>query len=1088
MAQEAVTEGAARPRGRKRRILRNAFRVFLVLLIMAILIAWWQRKEIADGLIADTFRDNDIRATYDIDSISPRKQVLSDIVLGDPERPDLTIERLELSISPRFGLPDVTELRLVRPRIYGTLRDDELSFGELDALIFSENEEDGPVELPNIELVIEDGRGLLLTDYGRVGLKVEGGGHLRGGFDARLAAVSRELALGDCALDAPTLYGALHIDAERPRFAGPMRFDALDCADSGLSLADADVQLDLAADRNIADFEGKYAVTLGRSAFAAVSARGLSGEGRFSWRDGDLNALYDLTARGFQSNLASAAELALDGRVRAVEQFARVEVDGDIAGNNLRMGADLDGAIASAAEAGRGTLAEPLLGKLGLNLARELRGSAFTANFDARMIGERTSVVVPEARLRGGSGATVVALSRGQLAMGGGGLPRFSGNLATGGEGLPRITGRMEQSSNGALELRLAMRQYASGNSRLSVPRMSIMQGRDGRIALDGQVLASGPLPGGFAQGLVLPVDGTIAADGSLALWSGCRDVRFERLAVSSLTLDRQSLRLCPPSGRPILRYGSGGLQLAAGATSLDLRGRLAETPIRLRSGAVGFAYPGAVAARDLDIALGPAGSAQRFTISNLRADMTASGIGGDFSGADVFLASVPLDVLGASGNWRYADDRLSLTGTNFTLEDRQADARFEPLVAEGATLTLFDNVITADTLLRHPGSGRTIAQVDIRHDLGNGTGSADLDLGGVTFEQGFQPTDLTRLALGVVANVRGRVTGEGRIDWNSGGVTSTGSFSSDSLDLAATFGPVTGASGTVVFTDLLGLTTAPDQRIRVASVNPGIEVTEGEISFQLVRGETIAIAGGRWPFMGGTLALDPVDINIGVAEARTYELVVTGLEASRFIERMDIGNLAATGTFDGRIPIVFDADGNGQLVGGFLTSRPPGGSLSYVGELTYEDMGFFANYAFRTLRDLEYETMNIRLNGPLTGELVTQVRFTGISQGPAAERNIVSRIIDDIPIDLRINIRAPFYKLINSIRSIYDPAALRDPRDLGLVSDDGVRLRETVDERTVEELDERAAEQAQCELLGGPACENVEQPDIQPEESEPAP
>ena len=420
-----------------------------------------------------------------------------------------------------------------------------------------------------------------------------------------------------------------------------------------------------------------------------------------------------------------------------------------------------------------------------------------------------------------------------------------------------------------------------------------------------------------------------------------------------------------------------------------------------------------------------------------------------------MFLASVPLDVLDASGAWTYAANRLTLADTRFTLEDRQDPPRFVPMVAEGASLTLYDNLITADALLRHPGTGREVVQADIRHDLASGSGTADLDVAALDFGPGFQPTDLTRLALGVVANVEGTVTGEGNIAWGPDGVTSTGRFGSDDLDFAAAFGPVRGASGTLVFTDLLGLTTAPDQRFTLQSVNPGIEVTEGEVGLQLVGGEVLQVTGGSWPFMGGTLELRPVAINIGAQESRTYELVITGLEAARFVERMGLSNLAASGTFDGRIPIVFDADGNGQLVGGYLVSRPGGGHVSYVGDLTYEDLSLFANYAFQALRDLRFNRMEILMDGPLTGELVTRVRFEGVGQGETAERNFVTRAIAGLPIDLRVNIRAPFYKLITSIRALYDPESLRDPRSLGLLGDDGQRLREAIDQDTVDAHDE---------------------------------
>ena len=85
-----------------------------------------------------------------------------------------------------------------------------------------------------------------------------------------------------------------------------------------------------------------------------------------------------------------------------------------------------------------------------------------------------------------------------------------------------------------------------------------------------------------------------------------------------------------------------------------------------------------------------------------------------------------------------------------------------------------------------------------------------------------LQPDELTRLTEGVIALVNGTVSGHGRIDWiRDGKVTSTGDFSTASLDLAAPFGPVTGMSGTIHFNDLLGLTTPPGQVLTVSRSTP---------------------------------------------------------------------------------------------------------------------------------------------------------------------------------------------------------------------------------------------------------------------------
>lgn len=1081
-------------------MLRHVLLAMLLVLLAGLATGWMQRRQLANDAIANALAERGVEASYQVDSIGPKRQVLSNIVIGDPQRPDLTIERMIVEMRPRFGLPAITHLHLVRPRLFGSLHAGTPSFGALDPFILSGSDE--PFEFPDMELTLDDGRALLETDYGRVGLKLSGSGHLRGGFRGELAAVAPALAGAGCTGREVTLYGEVAIDAERPEFHGPLRFASMECEASELTLRDAGAMLDLQAERNLAEYEGRVDFTVASAVLADMRAQ-LGGQGRFTWRDDSLDASYDLSASNVATPFASASALALDGRLRALGAFAQVEVEADLIGENLQAGPRIEAMLEDARAASLGTLLAPLLARVDRNLSRNLVGSRLTASFTARQQDQRASLSVPEAILRGGSGEIVLALSHGQVSMGEGGLPLFSGNFQTGGAGLPRIRGRMEQATSGALELRMTMQDYRAGDSSLALREMRLLQGRGGELSLSGRALASGPVPGGMVTGLEVPIDAVVSAGGNLAMWRGCRDVRFESLSLASLSLGRQSLTLCPQAGGPIQRHDANGPQFAAGTQRLQLAGTLADTPITIATGPVAMAWPGTLLAHDIAIDLGPHDNLQRFEIAQLSADLSGDSLRGEFSGAKVSLASVPLDILGASGKWAYANDRLVLSDGELRVEDRESPDRFEPLVAHGASLSLFDNRISADAVLREPFTDRAITQVSIVHDLATGAGHANLIVDNLTFDDDLQlapsasrcldrsktvqvrPFGLSCLAFGVVSQVSGSVSGTGRIDWNQDGVSSSGRIAASSLDLAAPFGPVRGVSGTVVFTDLLALTTLPDQRITVASINPGVEVLDGIVSFQLLDGEMLRLHGGTWPFMGGTLKMRPVDIRFGVEEVRAYVIEIEGLEAAQFVEQMEFNNLAASGTFDGVVPIIFDERGNGRLEGGLLTSRPPGGHVAYVGELTYEDMGFFANYAFSALRDLSYDRTEILMNGPLTGELVTQVRFEGVGQGETAQSNIVTRAIARLPIELRINIRAPFYKLLTSIRALYDPAAIRDPRSLGLISDDGTRLRVSVDQQTIDEAEAAAAAQIERQLRQ--ATQNDE-PDIQPQESEPAP
>ena len=1044
MASQAEIEKPERRKGGLRIGCLGSLAMGLFLLV-GLLILWANRERIADNVIAAELESRGIPATYEVETIAGRHQVLRNIVVGNPDMPDLTVERAEVILRYGFGLPSIAELRLTRPRLYGTYRGGTLSFGALDPLVFAEPE--GPFQIPDMRLRIDDGRALLESDYGPVGVKLSGSGWLRDGFAGELAATAPRLAVAGCELRGATLYGRVTVENVRPGLAGPLRLAGIDCPEQALTLENAAVQLEARTNEALRVFEGEARLRAGAARFGGNRLAALGGESEFTWRDGGLTARYDLEGTGLDTESATVARLDAEGSLRTRRDFERIELDAELAGQGMRLGEGFDAALAEAERSAGDTLLGPILARMRGALAAESRASRFSANAIVRRSGETLSLVVPRASMRGGSGSTLLALSRVQGVLRGGEAPRLSGNIATGGTGLPRIAGRLEQRSDGGIEARLSMAEYAAGASRLAVPELALVWDAGGALGFSGQARASGALPGGSADNLVLPLSGNWSPSRGLAMWRGCTELRFDALQLASLALDGRRLTLCPPSGTSIVRYDTGGLRIAAGAPSLELAGRLGETPIAIRSGPVGLAWPGALSARQLQVTLGPADTATRFALEDLSAQI-GEDIAGRFAGADVRLYAVPLDLLGANGAWRYAGGRLTLGDGAFRLQDRQESPRFEPLSAEGATLVLEDNRIVADATLREPLTGREVTEVDLVHDLSTGRGRADLSVDGLTFDNLLQPDTLTQLAFGVVAEARGTVTGTGRIDWDESGVTSTGRFSSDSLDFAAAFGPVKGASGTVEFTDLLGLTTAPGQRLRIASVNPGIEVLDGTVAFQLRNGEVLAVEGGTWPFMGGTLTMRPVNITFGAAEERRYVFEIEGLDAARFIERMELGNISATGIFDGTVPIVFDAEGNGHLENGLLLSRPPGGNVSYVGELTYEDLGTMANLAFDALRSLDYTQMRVELNGDLAGEIITSVRMDGVSQGVGAQRNILTRAVAGLPIRLDVNVRAQFYTLLGNLRSLYDPAAVKDPRspDVGLLDAQGNRIPRDAD------------------------------------------
>jgi hypothetical protein len=185
-----------------------------------------------------------------------------------------------------------------------------------------------------------------------------------------------------------------------------------------------------------------------------------------------------------------------------------------------------------------------------------------------------------------------------------------------------------------------------------------------------------------------------------------------------------------------------------------------------------------------------------------------------------------------------------------------------------------------------------------------------------------------------------------------------------------------------------------------------------------------VKVEGGHWPLAGGELTLDESVLDMSQQVDRRLIFHIKGMRAEEFLQRFDFDNINATGTFDGVLPIVFGANG-GRIENGRLIVRESGGTLAYIGELTQKDLGTWGNYAFQALRAVNYKTLELILNGALDGDMVTEIDFTGLSQGAGAKQNFLTKKIAALPIKFNVTIRAPFRQLLFSARSFYDPSLL---------------------------------------------------------------
>ncbi|WCT79009.1 intermembrane phospholipid transport protein YdbH family protein [Novosphingobium humi] len=1008
------------PRGRGRQLaLAGAG-----LVALALGLGWAERLSIADAVLRRELVRLGLAARFNVAELDTRHAVLTDVVVGDSAHPDAVIPRIEVWAGMVGFTPGISRVDLTSPRLFAAIRDGRVSFGAIDRLMKGGK----PSGLPAMDLRIKDGVMALATPAGGVGVVLSGRGNLAGGFGGALAVSAPHLRGGGC-LGGGRFAGRAGVKAGAPMIEGTANLMPASCGAIRLGASQIGVkgrlgelldggQVDLALRGGVLDMPG-----------ARIGA--ITGPLRLALRDSAVNAIGRIAAHDLAATGLAAREVGIEGRLRAPLTMARIDGDGTISGHGVVPDKASYAALDKARRGAAGTLAEPLIARIEASLRKETPRSRLEGRFNLHAGEGRFSFVAPLLRLVGDSGMPLVDGDRLTLVKNDGAKPSFTGSLRTAAPGLPRVLAEIPK--NGG-PIRLSMAEYRAENgAALALPRMEIVA-KGGEIRWRGEAVASGALaPGVKVAGLHLPLDGTGGAQGA-RLWSSCTPITFAGLEAKGLSLSAGKLAACPITG-PLLTLDRGGWRAGVRLAGLDLNGRMGDSPLRLNGGAMelraGAGRDAALNAQNVSVQLGKPGEGTALKLASVTAQM-GTGAAGDFKGLEGSLAAVPMLIRNGAGQWRYADGALALADVALEVSDVETPARFAPLSAHGAGLTMKDGVIRADAVLREPKSDRQIVQVAITHDLAGAKGFADLTVDGLTFDAKLQPDGLTALALGTIANAAGRFDGTGRIDWADGKVTSHGRITTQSFDFAGLAGPVKGVAGTVEFTDLLGLVTAPHQSLRIGSINPGIEATDGKMRFTMHPGYLLEIEDARWPFLDGEMEMLPTTLQLGGAAVRRFELKLSAVNAAKLITHMEVSNLAATGLFDGRIPLIFDQNG-GRVSGGELISRPGGGSVSYVGQLSYRDLSAMANFAFRTLRDVRFKEMRIGLDGDLAGEVVTRVSMKGLSQGKGASKNFLTRQVAKLPLQFNVNIRAPFYQLIGSLRSLYDSNYIGDPRDKGL-------------------------------------------------------
>ena len=993
----------------------------IVLMIAAIAIIWIERRPIATEFLKREFERRGVEATYHLDRVGFRTQQVSNLVVGDPKRPDLVARYAQIQMRLKWnGGFEVYRIVARGVRLRGKLVRNRVSWGQVDKLLPPPS--DKPFELPNFALDIADASIALATPFGPVGVALQGNGKLSGGFRGRLALSSPRMAPGRCIATNLKANVAVAVVARRPGIDGPVTLDRFNCPASKFDVASPRFDANASFNESFTSVDGRGRMAIQTLVAGANGLAAFVGDLTYKGSFEEVEGRVRLAAQRSRLATIYADRTRLAGAYHLGISSGTFALVGDFNADSSRLDPSMLAGVTEPLAAASGTPIGPVATAIGNAIRRT------ATNFDAA--GKIRVVNFP-----GGGGVRIAAAdirapsgARARIS-GGSGVTyywpayalRTDSNIEMTGGGLPNGRVVLRQARPGAPISGIAQIQpYTVGGSRLALDTIRFGPGPGGSTALTTAAQLDGPFPDGRVRALRVPIQGRIGRGGSFAFGTACAVVSWNYLQFNALQLGPTRIPICPVGSAIVSKPPGGSVNLSARFRGPVLNGRLGSSP--LRAAAAGGQLTGqSFVFNDVGMRLGRAASPIVFDASRVSGSFAGGGTGGKFSGARATIGNVPLLLSEAAGDWRVRNGDLTVTG-NMLVTDRGADPpRFYPLRTNDVRLTVADDFVRATGSLRHPASGTLVTNVDIEHRLSAARGHATLDVPGITFNEGLQPEELTRLTEGVIALVTGTVRGQGRINWDGSKVTSTGDFSTANMDFAAPFGPVTGLSTNIHFTDLLGMETAPGQSATVASINPGILVENGVIRYQLLPNQLVRVERGEWPFMGGRLILHETVLNFARPTAKRLTFEVVGLDAEVFVNSLGFQELDATGIFDGVLPMIFDESG-GRIVGGRLDSRPGGGSLAYNGVVNKANLGMMGGIAFDALRDLRFKSMVVRLDGDLAGEFAARLSIDGIGLGQTTTQRFIRGLLAKIPLKMNVNITGPFRALIATAKAFRDP------------------------------------------------------------------
>ncbi len=981
---------ARRSRGRRAvRIVGVAVAVVLVLIALL----WLNRRAAAREALVGWLERQGVPADVDIERIE-LDGLVARVRIGDPARPDVTIERVEVDYA--LGAPwsarglgvTPSRVRLIRPIVRATLDDGALSFGSLDPLIERFTGRPPQPDSRSPIVIVERARVRIDTDYGPV--NVLGDARLDDGKLMRLVARMPSAPLRSGPIEARDLTATIDLTTTGDRIA--LRATTSASRASAPGFAGERLALDLTGDLPYPDLKARRGDGAARLSLNGRAGRLTTGETTVG--EATLAATFAGRTAGWLEAFEIRGVADADLRALTLSGAAdgaglRVHLIGAPLSLGRRQGADLtwrtDAPVALSAD----RLQAPGLDARALSLtSRRLT------------VGGRG----PAVEVQGPLSLTAARLSAAEFALG---QVTGSANLDLVADGALRVTAQGGLRSaratwplfgpvagDDAPEL-AAMKRALSGFA-LDAPGVSVIAGSGGtRVRLTRPVTAR-PENGGVLT--ISPVATPVftampgqAGGGALQLTA----TRGQGLPEAAFAIPDWRLT---PGGFTATLDGRAALDFdLARGIAIRTRGRLASDNGRLTYVADGCA-PLTIERLDLDendvtTIAGDIGPVARPLVDVRDGVWRADGALRGLSAAAPFLALRFADAAGAfTATGGPGGLGLEARIDTASVIDATSPARFNPLRAQGAARLADESWSGAFDLSRDE---TTLGRLTLSHDGRAQAGGVVIDAPSIVFaEPGLQPSDLSPLAGDFIGSpATGSVGFQGRIDWRADTEgSSSGRLTIPGLDFVSPAGNVKGLRGVLEFSSLAPLTAAPGQTLHADLLESIAPLTDIDLNFGVDK-SAVTIDGGDLTVAGGVIRIEPLAIPLDRTQPVTGVLVLENVQLGQLIAESGFGDkVDLDAVVSGRLPFVYDPVAGVRITGGSLQAVQPGRLSIQREALTGLEAGgggegvppnTVQDLAYQAMENLAFDVLSAEVNSLDEGRLGVLFRIRGRHDPP---------------------------------------------------------------------------------------------------------